>query len=408
MSFSNLAVLAVCTSYIALLPINIETQPLLAMLLALGGVRRATWNAVNGLLETRMLGVLLFCIVVYTLVGTLSHGSTAVLDGAKMSLPLLFFLAIYGRPFRPSPYVYYVVLGVHALILALVAAGWGPLIAAFFPRYSYGAGGPTGSGFSFLSPEPGYAAMYLFAVGVAAWRSTEGRQRAIIGACTIGFMLITKSVFAFVLTLLLLLLYTRPKKTLIPLLAVSLSFPFMLNDETVRISAFATTLLRVDASDLVSSLILLEPSGTTRLLKNIPAALYGFTSVIGYGVGSFSDVFSEIASGLDIYESHKIMSDLYYFGGPVSPDSFFVFVLFELGWLSFLYVAAVILCVRRVASDPYVTFVAISAFLLFTLQSQITSPIFLFTIYVLVSPATTAVARRKAHAETEFHHRQLQ
>jgi hypothetical protein len=380
---ANLAFFAVCTVFVSILPIGVETQPILAVLLVLICFKMVIAEAVHGDMASLLLGVLVIVIVFYSIIGMFLNGIDSALNAFKLLIPLGFYFAVKRIPLKLSAWAVNSMVIIHLLILVLIAIGYGSVFKVIFERYSYGAGGDEGSGISFLAQEPGYAGMYLFAIIVSIWCATELKHRKALSLFFVALLILTQSVFSFVLALV--SIYMIFGKRLLPVLLAVLPVLFFILPEDGRVVLFINAIKNVDPANLVVSAIIVEPSGTTRLLKNIPSAYYGLTSVHGYGMGSFSTEFPKIAQDIELLKYNPVLSDLYYgaTNGKVSPDSFLSLLMFELGWFSFLYIFAIGLMLRSCLRNLPIFFTALSAAILFSLQSQITNPILLYALVLL-------------------------
>jgi hypothetical protein len=380
----DFAFLAVVTIFLPLMPVAIETQPIIACIFILMHYAGGRGASVR-FYESRMMSWYMGIFLLYSLVGLFYNGVEALVTFVKVAIPLLFFIALTGVNVRISERLILAFISLHFFVLILVAVGYADVMSLIYDRFSAAKGDELGNGLSYFSPEPGYAAMYLFAAFIAVAYGLDSPRRLFY--CWILLLLVvsTKSAFGFVLALVgFFLVHGWRFLTL-----CALAFPFLLAllPDDFRILHIARILENIDKENFILSFVLLEPSGATRLLKNIPSAYYGVTSFWGYGVGSFQSAFAEIASGIDVYREHPLLREVYESGGAIVPDSFFSLIAFETGAFSLIYIASLFVMLQKMAMRRRrgtEIFAAFCVIVLFTLQSQISSPILLYVMYCML------------------------
>ncbi len=382
---ADIAFLGVVTIFIPILPIPIETQPLIALFFVVLRIRSVLKQAIIGDIEAKLIFTYLCIIIFYTVYGIYFYGYNSILTMAKVAIPLLFFLALQRTKIEVSESLILVFCIVHLLLLIQILAGYDVILSAMYNRFSAAKGGEYGNGISFFSYEPGYGAMYIFAAFVAIWAGIKSKRRFVYCYFLIILIILTKSAFGFILAAVSLYILHGHRFILKCIPALPIVFYFLPDD--FRILQVSNTLISLgEESDWLSSLILLEPSGMTRLLKNIPSIYYGFLSVFGFGVGSFETEFSKIAQGIELYREHPLLKEVYESGSTVAaPDSFLSLSAFEMGFFSLLYVVAIWLILVKIKDSQGMRIFTAGLMItvLFTLQSQISSPILLYVLYCL-------------------------
>jgi hypothetical protein len=380
---STLAFLAVSTVFISLLPINIETQPIVACLLILIRYRDILVESITGDLASRLMAVLSLTIILYACFGFYFYGVDSIMHLIKLMIPILFYLAIKGISFNISKFAIYSMVFVHLVILFLIMVGYAGALKIVFSRYAYAAGGELGSGISFLSQEPGYAGMYIFAIIVSIWCGSFLANKRALCLFFILLLILTKSVFSFIFAILAVYMIFGKRSLYVFGVSLPVLFLVLLPDDG-RVMLLFNALQHIDMNNFLISIVSIEPSGTTRLLKNIPSAYYGLLSIWGYGLGSFSDEFSKIVQSIELFKHQAILSDVYYgMSAKISPDSFLSLLIFEMGWVSFLYIFAIIITLKSCRYNKEIFYVAICTAVLFSLQSQISNPILLYLLVLM-------------------------
>lgn len=381
-SYQAAFLLAATSIFIPLLPIQTETQPVIAILVS-ALLFKNVINSYGSSLSNSLFFVCALIVVFYTIPSVYYYGAEAIVTAVKLLIPILFYLSIQKYRHKISSSVIFLFICVHYILLIIIYLGFGSFLVSIFGRASVGAGGELGSGVSYFAQEPGYAAMYLFAGFVSFYMNGDYKRKKILLLLTLALILLTKSFFGFVFVLLgLLMIYGR--RGIVVSLAL-LTFILIFSPDGFRVGQIITTVVSIDRSDILYSLVLFEPSGATRLLKNIPAIYYGLQSIIGHGIGSFSSAFMEYAQGIALYEDHPLLSDAYFGIGSITPDSFYALIAFEMGLFSLPYLAAIVALLFNIYKrhGKKIALSGFAIFFLFTMQSQVSSPILLYCLYCL-------------------------
>ncbi len=386
---ADLALLGIATIYFPLLPIGIETQPdvIVFLLLVGGSILYSNFIKDRGP-EMRWLRLLIFLLVGRTLFDTFAYHQAPV-SLLKYLIPLLFYIAMRRINLSPSPRFFDWFLGIHCILALLYFAGLANFLQFIFKRYSTGQ--DTVRGFSFLSQEPSYAASYLFAIFIAIYVSHFPRRKMYLWT-TLALIAITKSLIGVVLILLGILL-TLESGGLVFLIGgvvatIAVLSTVLVSSDTSRIGQFVAALRSIDANHVLLSFVILEPSGTVRILMNGYSFFMGFHSVIGYGIGSFSSTFiaNARAYGANIFLYNDALADFYRYNLNISPQSAFAALAYETGIFSILYTAPYFYCIYRTRRMRKLWIVAfVYAMICLVFQSEISNPTPLYILMLLAN-----------------------
>jgi len=275
-------------------------------------------------------------------------------------------------------------------LAVLYLFGLAGFIGEFYGRYTSDTA--SSRGFSFLAYEPSYASTYLFTLFfISRFGNHLDSERAIFAEIVfILCILLTKSFLGVIFVLLALMTYAGASvKRFLPFLLLLLGlivFGYIFSGTNNRVLEIAEALSSLDASDFFTSFVILEPSGTSRLLVNVSSLFEVFNSPLGHGVGSFGSVWPEVASNTnkDIFEKNILILD-FLKEGKASPQSYIACLTFETGVLGIVFfVFASSNIYRNCRKNNKINWVLIGYFLMYVLvQSQTSNPIFIFTMVLM-------------------------
>lgn len=382
------------TVFMPLLPVRIETQPLFFML----GAALAFCSSSN---RPRTITFFVFAygaIVSFSALLSVGKYSVASLtDWLKFVIPAIFLY--FSCTILPPPKsIQYAVAWAHLFLLALFLSGHAGVFETFFGRYL--ADPNATRGFSFLAYEPSYAATYLFTLIICANRTNaEARTQQTMLFPQIVFvicLLATKSILGLLFIAIASVesfhFSLRKLARAIPILGTCLLFFSFLNTSgTSRTLELAESVSELDTDNIVTALSIVEPSGSSRLVGNWFAISYGINSVFGYGVGSFSSQWGALnyKNNNNLVLDHLLLGQAIDDGNP-TPQAWSGGIIFELGLIGFL---LTFLYFKSISSldqnkgNANVLITRISyCLIVFLLQSQISNPIYTYTLIILSLP----------------------
>lgn len=317
--------------------------------------------------------ILIVCILVNGVYSSYSYGISSYISMGKYILPLLFICAIEYRSLQPDFKFYIYILLIHSAFAFIYLVGQGDFFSQFFVRYTAGEGS---RGFSYISTEPSYAATYIFSLLIIEYIFFSEYKFSHLRALLILFLVaLTKSALGFGLIFIgISMIWGRKSLILIPFSILIILFGF---GENSRFYDMIEIFSQISADDPVASIVVLEPSGTTRLLVNIMAYKEGIKSIFGYGVGSFETNFIKTMdeNALDLFSIHELLSQSISVGSLIKPNSFLSSLTFDLGILSgfFVYYFHKLQCIFLNDSKSKLYFWLLFC-VFYVFQGQITSP----------------------------------
>lgn len=385
----NIAVLALMTQYIGILPIGIETQPILAVIVVLMAL---PYYSRSDTLVTLALIVSSLLFLITSQYWGKSDMGLAFLALLKYYLPVFFCLSLFITKAVPSErFLKYIILALWALTL-LYFFGLEDILVSIFQRYTVSQGS---RGFSFLTPEQSYAAMMF--VPLYFWlHYHQGNRISIQKLSILFFILLTKSAIGYVL--LIFIVFFQVGFGLFLVMPIMIFVYIYVFQTESRLNDIIELLHNIDFSDILLSIVDLEPSGSNRLIVNFVAIYEGLISVTGYGLGAFTTIFPLVLveQHHELISYHSVLSPLLYEISPVNPQSFFASIIFEMGimGLLLLFVALFLsfLSCKKFDSKAISLFLIMIVFLFY--QGQITSPtlpllIFIFSLLSNLLPSSS-------------------
>ena len=311
-------------------------------------------------------------------------------------IPLLFYVALHKIDLRPSGKLIRALVVSHCVLAVMYLSGNAAIFESIFSRYS--ASLDSVRGFSFLSQEPSYAASYLFAIFTATYISNI-RYRRLCCWTTLALIGVTKSLTGLLFIVMGTILMIESVGQILLVGAVTAALVLvsaaLAVGGTTRIGQIIELTSNINFADALVSLVILEPSGATRLLMNGYSLFMGFSSMVGYGIGSFSTSFMPAAHkfGADIFSYHAELAEAYQNEGEVTPQSAFASLAFEYGIFSLLYLVPIFGIVRTMRPCGKVWFVGISfACMSVFFQSEVSNPIPFYVLLLLSQYARSAPA----------------
>ena len=397
----NDAAITVCylgalSVFIPLLPVNIETQPVLFI----AGAVLCFWHNSQRSKQLLLFVTAFLCMVTCSAIYNFGfYGSSAIIDWTKFSLPVIFFY-LANKVTPPHRAVQYAVAFLHIVLLILFLSGKATILESIFGRYL--ADPNATRGFSFLAYEPSYAATYLYTLSVCANRTyiNQNLSKRIWFPQTVFIvcLLATKSLLGLIFIVILLYeFFDFSLRKLVKFVPVSFllfsAFAYFNSNENSRFNEFFIAISTLDSQDLVVALSIAEPSGTTRLIGNWFAIAYGLESVTGFGTGSFGTTWGII----NLQKNNTLVLDHLLLGqfiadGNSTPQAWSGGISFEFGLAGLVFATFFFyLIVSRVRSEGAVREKAIRVILMycgvvFFLQSQISNPIYCYTLLILAQP----------------------
>lgn len=391
-----MALVGIVTIFFPILPVGIETQPviiaILIIFLAPAVVRSIRFQRDPDILSVKWLLVVL---TISALIGLYRYPG-AMLSLLRYAIPLLFYIAVRNMDLRPAGGLIRWLILLHCLLAVLYLSGKADILRAIFNRYSSDLGQVRG--FSYLSQEAGYAAGYLFAIFIACYISNF-KHRRLYCWTTLVLIAITKSLVGLLYVVLGVFLILESTTQIMAAVGITVlvaaTGAVALAGSTSRLGQILASLSNVDPAHLFLSIIILEPSGAIRVLMNGYSFAMGFSSIIGHGVGSFAPGFMPAAHqfGADLFYYNSSLGPAYQNNIPITPQAAFASLVFEIGFLSLLYVVPFYITIKRIPplrKDWFVGIAVASIALFF--QSEISNP---GPFYVVLLLAGHSRANRK-------------
>ena len=374
--------------YIPVLPIPVETQPLLC--LAAGTISAAiSTHLILRHDKTSLLALVLLIFIVIGFLYSLANRQPAISDLVKYSIGPIIYISMRNRffniPKNLTIYSTYLLFAVSIFMFFDI----GPvknIIGLIIERASQSDIGGI-RGISLISNEPSYAAgQLIFLLLTLKFQNeiykTNSIHTKIAPTLAITMILMTKSALGY----LFLIAYFTPEilrqinlKKMLLIAAFGLGVTIMEFIFPSRISQVISAFQQADINNLLLSLSILEPSGTTRIFLNAAAFSSILFSPFGYGLGSFSDVWHHTLDklGLQILQNHEILGSVYMSQQQTFASTYLANITNDLGLPALIITLSMFspFILKLHNNSIFLQQVSLCLIIMLFFQSQITNPI---------------------------------
>lgn len=393
--FYNAAIFSIITMYMNLIPLNVETKPVLLICFSLF-IWAFRKESVFLLTPVEFFTFIFICVVILnTVISFFTYGAISILDGAKYLFGPFVFLTCY----RALPYITVrtLLLVLSFLVFYLVIS---MTIGEDFARKLFIL--PTRNGTdrpTMFTPEPSYFAntfvFFICLTHYLKYKYKFVKSKNNLCKYTLKFspiVLIILAVFTmsaylflFILIYLSCLIYSKNKETFIKLVVYCSLFLVLfvfavINGPPTRMQHVLNIVSEVMFMDVPFEVLLYgkETSGSTRLILNYIAFLAPVeNSVFGFGVGGFSQEWVSVAKQLELpIHKHELLKTERPFAAP----TYLANLVSDIG-VSALFILPVLFLgnFKNKENNADILFVQVftvtSLILFFFFQSQITNPI---------------------------------
>ena len=399
---SSLLFLSFFLIFIRILPINVETQPVLSLFVA--AILIAGFSKKSDLLKKDVLFVffLALILIVYTCLQIFFNSDyQAIVELFKYLIGPVIFFSIRSNRYSISFSVLkkvIIALSVIAAVSLLLPGLYSAFFKLFIPRFAENMGSDV-RGIVVLTPEPSYFAVFqiilLITIEKALSQFDNGekvlyskRQLLYLKYIIIFISVLTKSA----LVILYIIIFILPdfkkinlKKLLLGLLVVipilSLIIYFFFSENRLfDVISLVYKLVHEGDFDWTYFLFNQESSGGTRIILNFLAISSLFINPLGSGLGSFSKMINLYGDhyNMDLSKHEVLGSDAL---GKLYPQTYFANLCNDIGVFA-LILFPVIWVNNAKDSSNFVLKRNLCLFLMILFQSQITSPAFWYLIAI--------------------------
>ena len=394
-SLYNLLFISLFLIYFKVLPINVETQPILTIFISIiilfNNYRDYFSRQIKIYKDEVGLLFIFLILLIYTLFQFLFWDEVVVIDCIKYLIGIILYLSIRRR-FVIARKVLYL------LVIALVSIGilnlllpdlYSLIVGAFIPRTLDSVRDGI-RGINILTPEPSYFATFeLIILNVIEFqldREVENQHNKYLKWCKWAIILLaflTKSALVISIAVVFLIppkRYLKIGKLLKFGIAISLvigfaGYSFLQENRLFQIFDLAYYLVKDGNIDYQKLLFEQEASGGTRIVVNFLAFSSLFFKPLGSGLGSFPNVYIDLARNFNLdLSSHEVLGNTNY--STIYAQTYFANLCNDIGIFSL-----VLLFVVFVGNSTFNSLNVrrkryFSLFVLLFFQSQITSPAF--------------------------------
>lgn len=372
---------------------GIETQPWLAVGLAAW----AFWCDPKLRGASAALGIVVaacFCVFALVLVGGVSSGAAASTLQFTVGPVLLCALAT-GQPLPPErrwcARLALILAGV-ALVEVAAPAAYAAVAGTLLDRVSLSDGH---RGISLLTPEPTYASLALaYALMLSLWsRRCWGGSHSWVEWLLASLLFLTFSTYALLILMTIVFIY-RPLLALSGLsAALPLGYGYLAAGveagEGVRAVVALSKLLEIDRTAVLASLSIVDPSLGYRATSIAAGPASAIAAPMGFGLGCNS-----VSQAFDVLRWDFVLTDEVI--GPalqdgcLKPSSYMTSILIAYGVMALVFISVIVMAVRHALgrSPGHVWWPgAVVALEILIVQSQVTTPVPWFILYMALVPA---------------------
>lgn len=375
--------------YLPILPIDLETQPFIALVPVLIYLIHKIINEKTYKISEPAAFVLslTFILVARLLLDIVSTSKFAGLIWLIKYLvgPCAFIYA--SQLTKPPPYKMLVyVMAANILLLSLLsiepfASYINQIMNLIYMRYSTG---DKFRGVSLFSPEPSYTVNYILLFILFGFFYAKNNKikysLLVVGAL---LLLSNRSMTAYAYLTAALAWFLVKSGTKFRLIALGSIFSVSgLVTNSERISLMIDAAKNIDLENIVLAISIIEPSGSTRVLVNTLALAGGLISLAGNGLGSFGDYWISTVQkiGWEFYFDHEVIGRYYSDGLLMPPQSFLSSLVFDTGIAGLIwFMAFTFWYFKKISksnlSSSHLYFIAVVFSVSFIFQGQISNPI---------------------------------
>lgn len=394
-SLYNLLFISLFLIYFKVLPINVETQPILTIFMSIiilfKNYRDYFSHQIKLYKDEIGLLFIVLILLIYTLFQFLFWDEVVVIDCIKYLIGIILYLSIRRRFVVTRKVLYLVVIALVSIgfLNLLLPDLYSLIVGAFIPRTLDSIRDGI-RGINILTPEPSYfAAFELIILNVIEFQldgDFENKYNKYLKWCKWGIILLaflTKSALVIGIAVVFLIppkRYLKLGKLLKFGIVISLvigfaGYSFLQENRLFQIFDLAYYLVKDGNIDYQKLLFEQEASGGTRIVVNFLAFSSLFFKPLGSGLGSFPYVYNDLARNFNLdLSSHEVLGNSNY--SVIYAQTYFANLCNDIGIFSL-----VLLFVVFVGNSTFNTLNVrrkryFSLFILLLFQSQITSPAF--------------------------------
>jgi hypothetical protein len=387
--------------YFKVLPLNVETQPILTVILSLVILIRRYKDYFSNQIKIYPdeLGLIFLVIIllIYTLFQYLFWSEVVVIDFIKYFIGIFLFLAI-RRHFKVNLKVFYlvviflVVIGITNLVTPEL---YNLILGGFIPRTLDSIQDGL-RGINILTPEPSYfAAFELIILNVIESQldieNIDSRKKYLKWSkwAIILLAFLTKSAYVISIALVFLIPAKKYIKTgkilkfglIIGLLIGLVGVSFLKENRLFQIFDLVYYVIKDGNIDYQKLLFEQEASGGTRIVVNFLAFSSLFIKPLGSGLGSFPYVYTDLAKNFNLdLSSHEVLGNSGY--STIYAQTYFANLCNDVGVFSLILLFVVFVGNSKINSQNVRRKRYFSLFVLLFFQSQITSPAFWIILFL--------------------------
>jgi hypothetical protein len=385
---------------------GVETQPLLAMGLAVYGLALGRFR--RALVAFLCLAALLFLWITVTALfrdsPMRSVGLASILIG-----PLILFGALAQNAEPPSRRVLAVVAVYFATLVALeilMPESYRALASTLLSRTTVANGH---RGITLFTPEPTYAAITSIYFLILAWWSGMrwGFKYRWIEPTLALCLLATGSTYVALLVLALAVVRWPRLMLLTVCVVISTiqvvgSISALDNDESIRAVVAVSRILATDFGDFLPSISIIDDSLGSRLITNIASFMTPIYSPLGLGLdcGVVADAFDN--AGFDFAFNNPVLKDALD-EGCLKPQSYLATITLGLGAISGVFILLLYFLTRyalgHLKQPIWLAPIAVAAMILIV-QGQLTSPIPWILIFLALTGSPGSPKHRQSTLST--------
>jgi hypothetical protein len=387
--------------YFKVLPLNVETQPILtiflSILILIRGYRDYFSNQIKLYWDELGLIFLVVILLIYTLFQYLFWNEMVVLDCIKYLIGIFLYLSIRRRFAINHKLIYLVVIFLVGIgLMNLVFPELYDLVfGGFIPRTLESVRDGV-RGINILTPEPSYfAAFELIILNLIESQLDENNtdpRKKYLKWCKWAIIILaflTKSAYVISIALIFLIPAKRYIKTgkvikfgLIAALVISLvGFSFLQENRLFQIFDLAYYVIKDGNIDYQKLLFEQEASGGTRIVVNFLAFSSLFFKPLGSGLGSFPYVYNDLAKNFNLdLSAHEVLGNSSY--STIYAQTYFANLCNDVGIFSLILLFVVFVGNSNFNSENIRRKRYFSLFVLLFFQSQITSPAFWIILFL--------------------------
>jgi len=397
----NLLFISLFLIYFKVLPLNVETQPIISIFLSILILFRSYRDYFSKQIKLYRdeLGLLFLVLIllIYTLFQYLFWKEVVLVDCIKYLFGIVLYLSIRRRFEVKSKVIYLVVIflvGIGFLNLLLPDL-YNLVFGKFIPRTLDSVRDGL-RGINILTPEPSYfAAFELVILNIIESQLDKSEKSNLIRNlkwCKWAIILLsflTKSAYVITIALVFLIPPRRFIKVgklikfglLISIVIGFLGYSFLQENRLFQIFDLAYYLIKDGNIDYQKLLFEQEASGGTRIVVNFLAFSSLFFRPLGSGLGSFPYVYNDLAKNFNLdLSAHEVLGNSNY--STIYAQTYFANLCNDIGIFSLVLLFVVLIRNSKFNSVNVRRKRYFSLFVLLFFQSQITSPAFWVILFL--------------------------